>query len=276
MYQPKAKHLVMILLIGLALCLGTSQSYAIGWGHGWGWGGWGWDCCGGGWSGWGGGWGGWGWSGCCEPWGGSYGWYRGYGCGYGCGWGGRLVGWRRGYAGCCGGWDAGCNDCGAVVEAPCCGAGVAPAYNASPAPGGQPKLAPPRPEPTTPTPTLPPANMPTAPATPTPPTPAPPAAGTSTESFPSRATSGVLTVLVPADAKVTVNGLLTRSTGTRREYISYNLQPGMTYRYTVVAQVVRDGKVLQDTRVVTLSAGSRDGVAFNFAATADQQLAQTF
>jgi uncharacterized protein (TIGR03000 family) len=100
--------------------------------------------------------------------------------------------------------------------------------------------------------------------------------GASTELFPSRATSGLLTVYAPADATVTVNGMVTKSTGSKREYVSYNLQAGLTYKYQVTAQIVRDGKVLEDTKEVTLTAGSRDGVAFGFNVKPDEQLAQTF
>jgi uncharacterized protein (TIGR03000 family) len=75
-----------------------------------------------------------------------------------------------------------------------------------------------------------------------------------------------LTIVVPADAKVFINGRQTRSIGTQREYVSYGLESGLTYRYEVRAEVVRDGKTVEDTREVFLTAGSREGVAFDFAA----------
>ena len=62
--------------------------------------------------------------------------------------------------------------------------------------------------------------------------------------------SGVLTVWVPYDAKVTVNGLETRSTGSRRQFVSYGLKPGFSYKYEVQAEVVRNGQVQEDTRTV--------------------------
>ena len=55
--------------------------------------------------------------------------------------------------------------------------------------------------------------------------------------------SGVLTVWVPYDAKVTVNGLETKSTGSRRQFVSYGLKPGFSYKYVVRAEVVRNGKI---------------------------------
>jgi uncharacterized protein (TIGR03000 family) len=82
--------------------------------------------------------------------------------------------------------------------------------------------------------------------------------------------SGVLTVWVPYDAKVTVNGLQTRSIGSRRQFVSYGLKPGLSYKYEVKAQIVRNGQVLEDTRTVTLTAGEITAVAFGFNTTGQQ------
>jgi uncharacterized protein (TIGR03000 family) len=76
--------------------------------------------------------------------------------------------------------------------------------------------------------------------------------------------SGVLTVWVPDDAKVMVNGLETRSSGSRRQFVSYDLKPGFSYKYVVRAQVVRNGQVQEDTRTVVLTAGQITAVAFGF------------
>lgn len=81
---------------------------------------------------------------------------------------------------------------------------------------------------------------------------------------PSRDGSGLITVYVPAEAKVFVNGRQTKSNGTRREYVSYGLQDGLQYRYTILAQVERDGKLYEETREVILTAGAKKGVAFSF------------
>jgi uncharacterized protein (TIGR03000 family) len=85
--------------------------------------------------------------------------------------------------------------------------------------------------------------------------------------------SGVLTVWVPDDAKVTVNGRETPSTGSRRQFISYGLKAGFSYKYVVRAEVVRNGQPQTDTREVTLTAGERTTVAFGFNATSSQQVA---
>jgi len=80
----------------------------------------------------------------------------------------------------------------------------------------------------------------------------------------TRADSGLLTIYVPYDAQVKINGMLTRSTGSRREYVSYGLKPGFSYEYEIQAEVVRDGQVRTDTRTVILSAGDKEAVAFGF------------
>jgi uncharacterized protein (TIGR03000 family) len=101
--------------------------------------------------------------------------------------------------------------------------------------------------------------------------PAPAAPGGTAPSLPpkpttgtARADAGTLTIWVPEDAKVYVNGQLTTSTGARRQYVSYGLQAGLNYNYDVRAEVVRDGKVIEETRSVTLTAGGREGLAFSF------------
>ena len=78
------------------------------------------------------------------------------------------------------------------------------------------------------------------------------------------ADSGSLTVWVPYDAKVTINGRETRSTGSRRQFYSSGLQPGLNYTYVVRAQVIRNGQVQEDTQKVTLTAGQITAVAFGF------------
>ena len=84
----------------------------------------------------------------------------------------------------------------------------------------------------------------------------------------------MLTVWVPEDAKVMINGLETRSTGSRRQYYSSGLKPGLTYTYVVRAQVIRNGQVQEDTQTVTLAAGQTNSLAFRFNAT-PQQVATT-
>jgi len=81
---------------------------------------------------------------------------------------------------------------------------------------------------------------------------------------PTRSDSGLLTLYVPYDAKVFINGLETRTPGSRRQYVSYGLLPGYRYKYEVRVEIVRDGKILEDTKVVYLTAGSKEALAFGF------------
>jgi uncharacterized protein (TIGR03000 family) len=86
----------------------------------------------------------------------------------------------------------------------------------------------------------------------------------STSVEPGTGDSGVLTVWVPYDAKVTINGMLTKTTGSKRHFVSYGLRPGYTYKYVVKAEVVREGKIVTEEQTVSLTAGDRGGVAFGF------------
>ena len=99
-------------------------------------------------------------------------------------------------------------------------------------------------------------------ATPPAPAPAPPAPAKETST--SR-TEGVLTVEVPADAKIFVNGQETASTGENRQYISRNLKPGYNYTYEVRAEVTRDGKKVEEVKTIDVRAGEVQQIAFNFA-----------
>ncbi len=60
----------------------------------------------------------------------------------------------------------------------------------------------------------------------------------------------LLTIWVPHEAKVTINGMQTKSTGSRRQFVSYGLRPGFSYSYEVVAKVVREGKEYTDARLL--------------------------
>jgi uncharacterized protein (TIGR03000 family) len=112
---------------------------------------------------------------------------------------------------------------------------------------------------------------------------APPPAGTPslppTTSDGLGRSSGVVTLWVPEDARVSINGFQTRSTGTQRRYVSHGLQDGLTYKYEVRAEIVRDGKTLEETRVLYLTAGSREALAMKFnqsAAGSEKDLAVTW
>jgi uncharacterized protein (TIGR03000 family) len=111
----------------------------------------------------------------------------------------------------------------------------------------------------------------TAPASPPPAAPPPGATGKSALD----GDAGYIVVEVPADAKVFVNGHPTTSTGEHRQYVSHGLEQGMRYEYQVRAEIVRDGKVVSDTKTVELTAGSQADLAFDIGKSAVPQTAKT-
>jgi uncharacterized protein (TIGR03000 family) len=87
--------------------------------------------------------------------------------------------------------------------------------------------------------------------------------------------SVLISVNVPADAKVFVNGAATRSTGASRQYISRGLIAGRQYTYEFKAEVNVNGKTLTDTQVVQLTAGEQAQVAFNLGEKSEQNAAKS-
>ena len=147
---------------------------------------------------------------------------------------------------------------------PCCDGATATTSTGKPTPAPQKEPA----TGTDPTPEPPPIEMdPTLQQPPTF-TPPPGGAGTleegGTTSTPTRANSGLLVVHVPYDAKVTINGIETRSKGSRRTYVSHGLDSSLDYKYTIRAEVVREGQAVWDEKSVVLTAGDREAIAFGF------------
>jgi uncharacterized protein (TIGR03000 family) len=81
---------------------------------------------------------------------------------------------------------------------------------------------------------------------------------------PTRENSALLTVYVPYRAKVTLNGLETRSKGSRRRYVACGLKPGLNYKYVIEARLVREGQIIEDSKTVVVSAGIDGAAAFAF------------
>lgn len=214
------------------------------------------------------------------------------------GWGGSASYWTAGYSGCCDGWYLGVRPgpvrrlvfgpyrwyyggwgtyytpcCSVCWASPCCcwdtccvstsefGVPAAPASQPQPQP--QPTPAP-KQEPSQLPPAAPKPVDPGIPGVP-PPGPGPePAGGPQSLYEPTRADSALLTVYVPYDARVFVNGLETKAVGSRRQYVSYGLAPGFRYKYEVRAEIVRDGKRVEEVQTIFLTAGAKDGLAFGF------------
>lgn len=176
--------------------------------------------------------------------------------------GGWYLGWRRGpvrrlllgrYRWYWGGYSVGC--CPTYDEC-CTDESAAPA--GTPTPAQKPVVEP---------------TVPDEPEVPDAPEPAMPEPTMPETSDSSAQNSGVLTVWVPYDAKVTVNGLETKSIGSRRQFVSFGLKPGFSYKYVVRAEVVRNGQLQEDTQTVMLTAGKITAVAFGFNTTSQQYAA---
>ena len=73
-----------------------------------------------------------------------------------------------------------------------------------------------------------------------------------------------LTVSVPQDATVFVNGRRTTSTGSHRVYASLGLTYGYAYGYVIRVQVLRDGKIVEQSQKVVLRPDENKNLAFAF------------
>jgi uncharacterized protein (TIGR03000 family) len=71
----------------------------------------------------------------------------------------------------------------------------------------------------------------------------------------------LLTVQVPAEATVLVNGKQTSSLGSTRVFAAKGLTPGKKYEFVVKMQTTRDGKPLEESKTVSLVVGDRQTVA---------------
>lgn len=75
---------------------------------------------------------------------------------------------------------------------------------------------------------------------------------------------GTISILVPENAQVSINGYVTKSTGRVRRYVAQNLKPGLVYPFNIQVKVVREGRTLTDSRQVKLSGGALEAIAFDF------------
>lgn len=239
----------------LAVTISSSQAHAFGHHHRW-------HGSSGGWGGYGGSSGGWGssggssggsWGGSSGGWGGSSGGYAGWGGRHhgGWKWGGSSGGSSGGYwGGSSGGWGSSGGSSGGFGSSGGSSGGSGGAYYYSPD-------VPMTPVDPSAVPAMPPAAAPGG-------VPAPaPAPGTSTS---TTTVDGLLAVNVPQDAKIYVNGQATSSTGEARQYVSRNLQPGFNYSYEVRAEVVREGRTVEQVKKIDLRAGETANLAFDFPA----------
>jgi uncharacterized protein (TIGR03000 family) len=71
-----------------------------------------------------------------------------------------------------------------------------------------------------------------------------------------------ITVRLPAEAKLLVNGVVCPIQAETRSFDTPKLQPGQTYSYTLVAELTQDGQIKSATRKLSLEAGK--SVSINF------------
>ncbi len=71
-------------------------------------------------------------------------------------------------------------------------------------------------------------------------------------------------VTLPAGAKLYFNDRPTAKTTDRREFETPLLDPGMSYRYTLRAEAVVNGKLQVQSKVVEVRAGKKATVFFTF------------
>ena len=258
------KWMIVALVLAVVISAGASQANAH-WPirhHLLGWGGWCCDPCSGP-----------SWRVCCDPCS-DYGWYRAWGPVYRPGlFGHRWV--ARGWVSC--------DPCVSV----CCDEGTPVVMQPE-----EPRLAPAKPAPPPRGVAQPPAGTapgPQQPGTPPPPLggmddidplkfpppgtqkPAPgpgvpPPAGGATPPVKSTSVQNgtmLLTVQVPAEAKVLINGHATQSTGTVRNYMSYGLKEGRLYPYTVTVLLPGEGgEAIRLAKTVYAKAGHDHRLAF--------------
>jgi uncharacterized protein (TIGR03000 family) len=86
-------------------------------------------------------------------------------------------------------------------------------------------------------------------------------------------TSVLLSVRVPADAEVWVDGQRTTQRGTLRQYESSDLTAGRDYTYVIRARWDEDGRPVDRTRRVTVRAGERQTVDFMRTGARDEEAA---
>jgi uncharacterized protein (TIGR03000 family) len=71
-----------------------------------------------------------------------------------------------------------------------------------------------------------------------------------------------VTVLLPADARLSVDGVALRAGSAKRTFDTPKIEPGRSYHYTFTAEVVRDGQTHTRNRRVYVEAGKEATVDF--------------
>ena len=81
-------------------------------------------------------------------------------------------------------------------------------------------------------------------------------------------TPGTIVVTLPADAKLIVDGYVSKQTSAQRRLVTPAIQPGQEFTYTLVAETTQNGQTVSLTHQVTVRAGQQMPVNFDFSTTA--------
>jgi uncharacterized protein (TIGR03000 family) len=112
-------------------------------------------------------------------------------------------------------------------------------------------------------------------SSPPPPLPGPSDDDSAMRSQPKSNNAAILSVSLPTDAEVYINGKRTKTEGDVRNYVSRRLQSGQSQPCLVKAVIHRDGKRLVRTRTVALTAGEVSSLKLDFDQPATTLLAVT-
>jgi uncharacterized protein (TIGR03000 family) len=76
-----------------------------------------------------------------------------------------------------------------------------------------------------------------------------------------------LVVTLPAEARLTIDGAPTKLAVAERTFQTPELEPGKIFHYTLVAEVMRDGKPVTTTQKVAVQAGQETRVTLDLPTT---------
>jgi len=79
----------------------------------------------------------------------------------------------------------------------------------------------------------------------------------------NNAQAATLVVALPANARLSIGGVVTTSTSTERTFVSPSLIPGQTYTYSLEASFEKNGETKTVSRTATVQAGKTTRVDFN-------------
>jgi len=77
---------------------------------------------------------------------------------------------------------------------------------------------------------------------------------------------GTIVVSLPAEATLSIDGYVSTQTSSVRQLTTPPIQPGQEFTYTLVAETTQNGQRVSKTETVTVRAGQRAPVTFNFTA----------